>query len=98
MKRVVIVVGAVILLTIPLVIFVYGKWEAIQQSVLKTKFLSRRDTSPQFSAETKTPWVRASGGHVYAATPKRESTIGSTPANYARPPHFALLYNKFTGK
>ncbi len=55
MRRTLVIIGAVILLLFPLVLVAYRNWDAIQEAVFKTKFLSRRTVSPQYAAETKTP-------------------------------------------
>lgn len=55
MKRVVII--GVLMLLIPLVFVTYKNWGAIQEAVYKTKFLTRRSSTPsqKYSAETRTP-------------------------------------------
>lgn len=55
MRRTAIIVGALVLVVLPLVLVVYSKWDVIEQAVFKTKFLARKTQSPQYSAETKVP-------------------------------------------
>lgn len=58
MKRVGFFIFAFILLALPLFFIVYSNWDAIQEELLKAKFISRRAVSPQYTAETKVPGVQ----------------------------------------
>lgn len=55
MKRVFIGISAAVLLLLPIVFVVYQNRGAMQEAIVKSKFLGRKGTSPQYSAETKVP-------------------------------------------
>ncbi len=55
MKRVLAIVGIVLIILLPLVFVVYLNWSTIQKTFIKAKFLSRTSVSSQYAVETKTP-------------------------------------------
>lgn len=55
MKRIVVIIGAAILLLLPLSLVAYQNWDKFIDAMVKQKFLSRKTVSPQYSAETKVP-------------------------------------------
>lgn len=52
-----IITGIVIVVVIPLMFVAYRNWDALQEAIYKTKFLTRRSSTPsqKYSAATKTP-------------------------------------------
>jgi hypothetical protein len=55
MKRIFIGIIIIFIIFFPLGLVTHRNWDKIQESFVKTRFTARKDLSPQYSAETKTP-------------------------------------------
>lgn len=55
MKRIAVIIGAIVIFILPLALVLYQKWESIRQTFFKSTFVFRKSVSSQFGAETKMP-------------------------------------------